>query len=70
MVRYLLGIQEEERQRLRDELLETSQADFKSFADALDAARPASSVVVLGSSEAIQNSQLKQAGGLVVNKVM
>lgn len=70
MVRYLLGVTDEERQRLRDEMLGTSPADFHAFAETLAAARPQSSVVVLGSAEAVQNSQLNQNGRLEVSKVM
>ena len=70
MVRYLLGITDEERQRLRDEILATSPADFQAFAETLAAARPESSVVVLGSSEAVQNSQLNHNGNLEISKVM
>ena len=70
MVRYLLGVTDEERQRLRDEMLATSPVDFHAFAESLAAARTVSSVVVLGSADAVQNSQLNQAGQLEVSKVM
>jgi len=70
MVRHLLGIKDEERQRLRDEMLATSPADFHAFADALDAARPESAVVVLGSADAVKNSQLNQSGELEVVKIL
>ena len=70
LARYLLGITDAERQRLRDEILSTSPADFRAFGAALEAAQPASAVVVLGSPEAVQSSQLNQSGGLEVSKVM
>lgn len=70
MVRYLLGVTDEERQKLRDELLATSPADFHAFADALDAARADNAVIVLGSAEAVQNSQLNRSGGLEVQKIL
>ncbi len=70
LARYLLGITDTERQRLRDEILSTSPADFHAFGETLEAARPASTIVVLGSPEAVQNSQLNQNGGLEVSKVM
>ena len=70
MVRYLLGVTDVERQRLRDEMLATSPVDFHAFAESLAAARTVSSVVVLGSAEAVQNSQLNQNGQLEVSKVM
>jgi len=70
LARYLLGTTDAERQRLRDEILATSPADFHAFGEALEAARPASAVVVLGSPEAVQSSQLNQNDGLEVSKVM
>ena len=70
LARYLLGITDAERQHLRDEILSTSPADFRAFGAALEAAQPTSAVVVLGSPEAVQSSQLNQSGGLEVSKVM
>lgn len=70
LARFLIGIDDEERQRLRDEVLGTTPADFHKFGEALEAARDSSSVVVLGSSEAVQNSQLKQGGDLDIKKVL
>ena len=46
MVRYLLGITEEERQQRRDEILGTTPADLRTFGDALEAVKGGSVVVV------------------------
>ncbi|MHB0922432.1 MAG: insulinase family protein [Bellilinea sp.] len=70
LARYLLGINDEERQRLRDEVLTTSPADFRNFGEVLEAASQNSAVVVLGSADAVENSQLKQGGKLEVKKVL
>ena len=57
LVRRLSRDDEEERQRLREEILGTSVADFRRFADALDAAREKSAVVVLGGDKAEQEGK-------------
>ena len=53
MVRYLLGKTDKERQQYRDEVLGTNVADFKAFADVLEAVNRAGHVVVMGSPDAI-----------------
>lgn len=68
MLRYLLKINDEERQVLRDQILATTQADFHAFADVLEAVIDNAAVVVLGSQEAIQASQT--AARMTIQKVM
>lgn len=71
MVRYLVGVTEEERQKTRDEILSTSAADFKAFADVLQQVNEAGTVVVLGSHEAIaEANKQKGADWLKVTKVL
>lgn len=53
MQRYLIGESDEERQQYRDEVLGTTVADFRAFADVLDEVRDAGQVVVLGSADKI-----------------
>jgi len=53
MVRYILGITDEDRQKFRDELLSTSESDFRHLAKILEELNKQASVVVLGSSENI-----------------
>jgi len=70
MLRYLLGISDEERQQLRDEVLSTTPEDFHAFGQAIEAAFSDSAVVVLGSADSIKESRLNQAGELVITKVL
>jgi len=51
--RYLLGETDEMRQKIRDEVLSTTAADMKRFADAIDAVKRDGSVCVVGSDAAI-----------------
>ena len=70
LLRHLLGMTDERRQQLRDELLNTSQADFQSLADSLDTINRSGLVAVLGSSEAIQAANTARPGWLDVKKVL
>ncbi len=70
MARYLAGDTDEFRQRLRDEILSTSAADFRAFADALDLVRDHGQVVVLGSSVAIEAANATREGGMEIVKVL
>src|SRR5262249_33753792 len=54
MLRYLVGDTDEIRQRIREEILATSAADFQRFADALEQVVDRGLVVVLGSQSAIE----------------
>jgi len=54
MLRYLLDITDEGRQKYRDELLSTTNKDFALFAKVLGQLNDQSNVVVLGSAEAIE----------------
>ncbi len=70
MARYLSGETDEERQRMREEVLGTTKADFKAFGRVLEAAREKGLVKVLGSQEAIQQALEKRPGWLDVLKVL
>jgi len=70
MVRYLTHYTDEERQRIRDEVLGTTTDNFKQFAHVLAELNKAGEVVVLGSSEAIEKANKEKAGFLEVKKVM
>ena len=56
MLRYLLGVTDEDRQRRRDQALSTSQADFRSFGEVLQQAVQSARVAVLGSQAAISKA--------------
>jgi len=53
MLRHLIGLTEEDRQKYRDEVLSTTVADFRAFADVIEGVSRTGSVVVLGSAESI-----------------
>ena len=71
LLHHLLGITDELRQKIRDEVLGASSADFTRFVDQLESVRDKGLVVVLGSSDAI-NKANEQMGGdwLKIQKVM
>ena len=70
MIRYLLGITDAERQQYRDEVLATTAADFKAFADVLARLNEKGLVVVMGSPEALAAANESQGSFLQVTKVM
>ncbi len=53
MLRYILGITDEDRQKFRDELSTTSEADFRQLAKFLEELNKVASIIVLGSSDNI-----------------
>ncbi len=72
MARYLTGITDEALQKYRNELLATTQDDFKAFGSILARAKNAGHVVVLGSEDAINaaNEKLGKKEKLKVIKVL
>lgn len=70
MVRHLIGSTEEDRQRIREEVLGTTAAHFRQFADALEAVKNHGRVFVLGSADAIQKANPELDNRLVVTKVL
>ena len=69
--RYLINYTDEDRQRVREEVLSTTVADIKAFADVLDAVKAHGEVVVLGAADGI--SAANEARGedwLSVKQVM
>lgn len=70
MLRYLSGTTDELRQRIRDQILSTGTADFRAFADTLDAVRESGEVVILGGQAAIESAASERPGWLDVIKVM
>jgi Zn-dependent M16 (insulinase) family peptidase len=55
---YLLGMSDEERQKIRDQVLNTSLEDFHQFGQVLEEVSQNSAVVVLGSANAIQSASI------------
>jgi Zn-dependent M16 (insulinase) family peptidase len=70
MQRYLIGDSDEARQRMREEILSTSVADIRNFADALAQVAAHGRVVVLGSEPAIAAANAERHGFLSVSRVM
>lgn len=70
LLRTLSGHTEEIRQRKREEILETTTAHFRQFADMLDHVRERGNVVVLGSQQAIERANAERNDLLVPVKVL
>jgi hypothetical protein len=71
MQRYLIGDSDEARQRMRDEVLATTAADFRAFADVLDTVREQGIIAVMGSAEAIAqaNDELERDGKRTLERI-
>lgn len=70
LLRYLLGITEEERQKRREEILSTSLKDFKDFADAIEAVKDKGVVVAVASPDDVEAANTERPGFLQVKKVL
>lgn len=57
--RWLLGVSDPERQRIRDEVLHAKKADFLAIANVLDEYISRGAVVAMGSPQAVDASQVK-----------
>ncbi|KAG0586728.1 hypothetical protein KC19_2G112800 [Ceratodon purpureus] len=70
MMRYIMGISDEERQRRRDEILSTSVKDFHAFADALESVKDKGVIVAVASADDIDAANKERSGLLEVRKVL
>ncbi|MBW1981351.1 MAG: insulinase family protein [Deltaproteobacteria bacterium] len=70
MVRYLAGDTDADRQQRRQEVLATTIADFRSFADVLDEVKEKGLVKVLGPAEQIETAAISKRDSLQVVKVL
>ncbi|MBV7335407.1 insulinase family protein [Chloroflexi bacterium TSY] len=70
LMRHLFAEDAASRQKIREEVLNTSQADFKAFADVLDHVKERGAVAVLGSQDAIEQVNRERDGWLRVTKVL
>lgn len=70
MWRQLTGTTDELRQQRREEILGTTEADFRAMAEAVDAVARHGHVVVLGGQAAITAANAERPGLLAVSKVM
>ncbi|MEZ4870293.1 MAG: insulinase family protein [Caldilineaceae bacterium] len=70
MVRYLLKESDADRQQVRDEVLSTTLADFKRFADLFDAVRDQGRVVVMGPQATLEAANAENRDWLKLLKVL
>lgn len=70
LLRYLSGDSDQARQRMRDEVLATTPADFKAFAEMLEDFKENGLVKVLGSQSSIEESLVRRPEWLKVLKVL
>lgn len=70
MLRYLNGDTEERRQRVRDEVLGTTAADFRAFGEVLRAFAEKGIVKVLGGEASLEDFAAKRPGGLALSKLL
>lgn len=70
MIRHLLGDSDALRQRTRDQVLATTDKDFRAFAEVLAAVKEQGLVVVLGSLAAVNEANAARHNWLKVTKVL
>jgi Zn-dependent M16 (insulinase) family peptidase len=70
MARYLIGESDEDRQRLRDQVLGTTAADFRALADVLHKVSEHGRVVVVGSQEALDEANAERGEWLEITEVL
>ena len=70
MVRHLLGETDEDRQQMREEVLSTTEADFKAFARVLESVKETGIVKVLGSESTIREAIGERPDWLKILKVL
>ncbi len=68
LMRHLIGISDASRQQYREELMGTSPADFKAFADVLETIKDDGIVVVMGSVTAVNAANKDK--WLTISKIM
>uniref|UniRef100_A0A1J3IA74 Presequence protease 1, chloroplastic/mitochondrial n=1 Tax=Noccaea caerulescens TaxID=107243 RepID=A0A1J3IA74_NOCCA len=70
LLRHLLGVTDEERQRKREEILTTSLKDFKDFAGAIDVVRDKGVAVAVASAEDIDAANIARSNFFEVKKAL
>jgi len=70
MLRYLLGITDEERQRRREEILSTSLTNFKEFAEAIDAVKDKGVTVAVASPDDVAAANNERPNYFQVKKAL
>jgi len=70
MIRYLLDISDDERQLIRNQILETNSNHFKDFSNVLKQLAEKGLIVVLGSSSALESANQANNDFLKIAKVL
>ncbi|HHB89919.1 MAG TPA: peptidase M16 [Anaerolineae bacterium] len=70
MVRYFTGEDDAYRQRLHDQLLETSEADFRAFADVLAELNRTAHIVVMGAEAKVEEANAELTPPLTKTQVL
>lgn len=70
MIRYLTGDTEEDRQQMRDEILNTKTSDFDAFADILEKVKKEGIIKILGSPSAIEAAMAHRPENLNVLEIL
>ncbi|KAF3435385.1 hypothetical protein FNV43_RR22474 [Rhamnella rubrinervis] len=70
LLRHLLGVTDEERQKRREEILSTSLKDFKEFADAIDAVKDKGVVVAVASLDDVDAAHKECGNFFQVKKAL
>jgi len=70
LVRHLSGETDEDRQKMRGEVLDSTVADFRSFGQVLEKAMPEGLVKVIGSEQAIDAASEENPGRFKVTRVL
>ncbi|MCB0060707.1 MAG: insulinase family protein, partial [Caldilineaceae bacterium] len=70
MMRYLFDETDEQRQRIRNEVLGTTVADFHRFAEVVNEAQAGGRVVVMGSQQTLNTVNQERTGWLQLQKVL
>lgn len=68
--RHLTSVSDEERQRLRDEVLATTAADFRAFAALLEPMRDKGFIAVMGSPAALERAAMEAAIPFRITQVL
>lgn len=70
LMRHLIGETDEQRQKMRDEVLDTSAQDFQNFGELLEKVAHGGHVVVMGSPDAIKTANEERPALLETTKVL
>lgn len=70
LVRHLVGDDDAYRQRIREQVLSTTRADFQAFGDVLERLRDNSRIVVMGGESALQAANAELQPGLELTRVL